>query len=179
MKIRGRAWVIAVVVGFVVEAIRAVALNALSYFAVGGGSGLRGSAGLPLGDSLLNISGFLCLLILDLGVGLLYALLGSREGLLPAGDGALGGGLAGAAVGLLGGLFGVLISAVLLPIFAPMFSNIPSQFADEAMLAALVGGIIGGIWGVCLAILRGAILAAIGGAVGASIFKSGPAAAGP
>jgi hypothetical protein len=178
MKIRGRAWLMAVVVGFIVEALLSLASNAATYIAMGGASGFRGTSGLPIGGSIVSTVACLCLLVVDLGVGLLYAFLASREGLLPAGEGALGGGVAGAAVGLLGGLVGVLISAVLLPILAPMFSNIPSQFADEAMLAALVGGIIGGLGGVCLAILRGAILAAIGGAVGASIFKAGPAATG-
>lgn len=179
MKIRGRAWVIAVVAGFAVEALLSLVSNVISYFVVGGGAGLRGTPGLPIGGSLVSTATCACLLVLDLGVGLLYSWLATREGALPAGEGALGGGLAGSTVGLLSGVLGVVVTAVLLPTLAPAFSNIPQRFADEAMFGAILGGILGGVFGVCIAILRGALLAAVGGAIGASIFKSGSAAPGP
>jgi len=177
MRIRGRALMIAVAAGFVVQAVLSIASNAISFAVMGGAEGLRSTTGLPLGATLVSLVACLCLLAVDAGVGLLYTAIASREGALTAGDGALGGGVAGAIEGLLGGILGAIIAAVLFPTMGSMLPGMPSDLTDGARVGLAVGGILGGAIGVCIAIFRGALLAALGGAVGASIFK--PKAAAP
>ena len=177
MKIKGRPLLIAAFVGFAVQAVISLVSNAISWFAIRAPLGGGGLGSLPLAGSLVSGLACLCLVAVDLGVGLLYASLASREGPLTGGDGALGGGAAGAIEGLLTGILGVVITAVLFPLLMPMFSDVSGQFADEVRAASLLGGLFGGGIGICLALFRGAILAALGGVLGASIFK--PKAAAP
>ncbi len=177
MRIRGRALLIAAFVGFAVQAVISLASNAISWFVIRAPLSSGRFTGLPIGGSLVSGLACLCLVAVDLAVGLLYAFLASREGPLTGGDGALGGGAAGAIEGLLTGLLGVVITAVLLPILMPMISGFSSQFGDQARIGAMLGGLIGGGIGVCIAIVRAAVLAAAGGALGASLFK--PKAAAP
>lgn len=171
MKIRGRALIIAVVAGFAVQVVLSLISNMIALRSFPAVTGRGGIPGLPTGGSVVTLLACVCVLIVDLAVGLLYAALAAREGTLTAGDGALGGGVAGAIEGLLTGLVGVVITAFLLPRLSTLLGTIPSEYADQAMLGAAVGGLIGGLIGLCLAIVRGAVLAAIGGAIGGAIFK--------
>lgn len=181
MKIRTRPLLIAAGVGLAVQIVLSLVSNVISALAMRPAwTGQLGPGQLPptgqlLGSGLIGTLACLCVLIVDVGVGLLYANLHSREAPVTAGDGALGGAAAGAIVGLIGGLFGVLVALVVTPIMMRgMLSGMPQEMLPSAIGGGLVGGAVGSLIGVCLGIFRGALLSALGGALGGAIFKPKP-----
>ncbi len=171
MKIRGRALIIAVVVGLAVQIGRTLLSDAISLLSIPAETGLRGFLTLPAGESIGTLLACFFALIVDLGVGVLYAALAAREGDLTAGSGALGGGLTGAIEGLLAGLAGVLIIVLQGPTLGALRRDLPAQYIDEGVIAVAVASLFAGFGGICLATFRGAAGAAIGGTIGDSVFK--------
>ena len=177
MKIRTRPLLIAAGVGLAIQIVLSLVSNVVSALAMGpawSGQMPPGQIGTGqlLGSGLIGTLACLCVLVVDVGVGLLYAYLHSREAPVTAGDGALGGAAAGALEGLVGGLFGVVLALVVMPIMLRgMLSGMPQEMLPSAIGGGLVGGAIGSVIGVCIGIFRGGLLAALGGALGGAIFK--------
>ncbi len=171
MRIRGRALIIAVVVGLAVQIVFSLISNLITYFAFPAVTARGGVPGLPVGGSIVSLLACVCVLIIDLGVGLLYAALAAREGPLTGGDGALGAGIAGAIEGLFTGIVGVVITAIVLPNLSSFLSDIPPEVLEQTRIGLVVGGAIGAVLGLCIAFVRGAVMAAVGGALGAALFK--------
>ena len=116
----------------------------------------------------------LCLLIFDVGVGFLYAYLGSRESALTAGNGAVG----GAAAGLIARLVSTLVNSCLGLLIVPALIG---QAAESGLPGATGVGfgtgvaavVLSTVLSLCLFLVFGGIFGAVGGAIGSATVGKG------
>jgi hypothetical protein len=175
MNIKTRPLLIASGVGAVVQIIYSLISTGVSYgpALVGQTVDVTQPSNLSLITSVLAC---LCVPIIGIGAGLLYAYLHSREAALTVGDGAIGGAATGALISLVGGLFGACVGLLLVPtLLQQATADIPPEAAGIALGAGIAGGIIGAAIGICVGLVIGAVLGAIGGAIGgATMGRSSP-----
>lgn len=141
---------------------------------MGGGS----NEGLVMLAGVMGVVLCLCALLLDGGVGALYAFMHSRETALTVGDAALGGGVSGLVTRIITSLCAMCANLAILPLMAVQVGNAtgdPSVGALTGMFGAM-GGLIGGLIGVCIGAIVGIILGAIGGAIGGAVLRNQSAA---
>jgi hypothetical protein len=120
----------------------------------------------------------LCALILDGGVGALYAFMHSREAALTVGDAAIGGGVSGLVTRIVTSLCAMCVNLAIIPLTAAQVGNVtgdPSMGALTGMFG-MMGGVVGGIIGVCIGAIVGIILGAIGGAIAGAVLRGQSAA---
>jgi hypothetical protein len=172
MNIKTRALLIAAGVGFVIQFIVSLLGSAVQL-----GPMLTGSGGLPTDPSgLMSVLGIvicLCALIVDVGIGALYAYLASREGALTLADGALGGAATGLLTRFISGLIGACIGILLVPlIISQTVGDVPPDAAGVVMGAGMAGGVIGAVIGVCVGLIIGGIGGAVGGAITGAVLSN-------
>ncbi len=178
MNIKPRAVMMAAGAGVVVQGAIVVVNIAVSLMvnpALMGGSSNDGLVALA---GVMAVVLCLCALVLDAGVGALYAFMHSRETALTVGDAALGGGVSGLVTRIITSLCAMCANLAILPLMAVQVGNAtgdPSVGALTGMFGA-AGGIVGGLVGVCVGAIVGIILGAIGGAITGAVLRGQSAA---
>ena len=174
MNIKPRAVMMAAGAGVVIQGEVVVVNVAVALMVnpamTGGGS----NDGLVALAGVMAIVLCLCALVLDAGVGALYAFMHSREAALTVGDAALGGGVSGLVARIITSLCAMCANLAIIPLTAAQVGNAtgdPSMGALTGMFGAM-GGVVGGLIGVCIGAIVGIILGAIGGAITGAVTRN-------
>ena len=120
----------------------------------------------------------LCALLLDAGVGALYAFMHSREIALTVGDAALGGGVSGLVTRIITSICAMCTNLAIVPLVATQMGSATGDPSLGAYMgvAGAVGGVVGGLINVCVSAIAGIILGAIGGAIAGALLRNQSAA---
>jgi len=178
MNIKPRAVLMAAGAGVVLQGAIVVVNVAAALMVNPAIMGGRPNEGLAVVASVMAVVLCLCALILDGGVGALYAFMHSREAALTVGDAAIGGGASGLVTRIITSLCSMCMTLAIVPLTAAQVGNVtgdPSVGALTGMFGA-AGGVIGGLIGVCLGAIVGVILGAIGGAIAGTVLRNQSAA---
>jgi len=151
--------IIVVLVAFLLDVIANASTSTLTIFLKDDPEKLLAVAGI------VGTGACMCMMLLDMLIGLGYAWLYNKNQPVGIGEGAAGGAIGGAVTRVLAGLVNMVISLALLPIFY--------GGSGEQMAAGAAGGVIGGVVGICIWMFAGAALGAIGGVIGGAIFSRG------
>lgn len=174
MNIKPRAVLMAAGAGVVLQGAIVVVNIAASLMVNPALMGGRPNEGLAVMVSVMVIVLCLCALILDAGVGALYAFMHSREAALTVGDAAVGGGVAGLVTRIITSLCAMCVNLAVIPLVAAQAGNVtgdPSLGALTGMFGVM-GGVVGGVIGVCIGAIVGIILGAIGGAIAGVVTRN-------
>ena len=174
MNIKPRAVLMAAGAGVVLQGAIVVVNVAASLAMNPAMTGGRPNEGLTVIVSAMVVVLCLCALILDAGVGALYAFMHSREAALTVGDAAIGGGVSGLVSRIITSLCAMCANLAIIPLTAAQVGNAtgdPSMGALTGMFGAM-GGVVGGLIGVCIGAIVGIILGAIGGAITGAVTRN-------
>jgi hypothetical protein len=174
MNIKPKAVMMAAGAGVVLQGAIVVVNVAASLMMNPAMTGGKPNEGLAAIVGLMTVVLCLCALMLDSGVGTLYAFMHSREAALTVGDAALGGGVSGLVTRVITSLCAMCVNLAVLPLMAVRVGNAtgdPSMGALTGMFGAM-GGVVGGLIGVCLGAIVGVILGALGGAIAGVVVRN-------
>ncbi len=174
MNIKPRAVLMAAGAGVVFQGAIVVVNIAASLMVNPALMGGTPNEGLVVMAGVMTVVLCLCALVLDGGVGALYAFMHSRETVLTVGDAAIGGGVSGLVTRIITSLCAMCANLAILPLLAVQAGNAagdPGMGVLTGMFGAM-GGVVGGIIGVCIGAIVGVILGAIGGAIAGVVTRN-------
>lgn len=183
MNIKSRPLMIAAGAGIAVQIVLTVLSTAASFLATPSAMidpmapNAMPNMGLMGGLAFVGVAVCCLMLLVDAGVGALYAWQHNKEEAITLQDGIIGGAAAGGAARIVSSVIGVIISLLMTPL---LMDRMADQFGPEMMSpgigsnmmgVSLVGGAVGGVFNICFALVIGLALGAAGGGILAAISE--------